>query len=113
MPNTLECVSGYEEGVRTGDLSIVPFANNVSFNGPILEQPIKGKEAVIGFLTEAAKQMSNFHIKQHIIQGEHACTLIEFEAGDTTIEACDYFRVSEGKISEVRVFFDSRLLPQE
>ena len=112
MSNTLQCITRYEEGLRTGDISKIPFHDDVSFYGVEMEQPLRSREAVIEFLSEAAKQMSNFRIKQSIVQGQHACALIEFSVGEATIEGCDYFKISDDRISEVRVYFDSRAWPE-
>ena len=104
MRDTLECVTQYVEAFGTKDFSKVPFDANVTFQGPLLDHPLKGKEAVIEFLTQVTRPMTDLRVKQHIVQGEHACAVIQFRARGMAIEACDYFRVSDNGITEIRVF---------
>ena len=112
MARTLEWITQYMDAFAEKDFSGVPFDADVTFCGPLLDQPLKGRDAVVPFLNDVAKQMSNVRLNQHVVQDEHACAVIQFEAGGNLIKACDYFRVSTDGISEIRVFFDPRpLLP--
>ncbi len=69
---------------------------------------LSGKAEVAAFLTEASRQMIGFKVKQQIVDGDHACALFQFTAAGTVIEGCDYFRVANGGIAEIRAFFDPR-----
>ena len=101
MSNTAECAVRYIEGLQANNFTHVPF------DGPVLEQLV-GRAVVVETLTQVAHQMTDIRVKQQIVQGEHACVLFQFVAAGEVIEVCDYFRVSNGSIVEIRAFFDPR-----
>ena len=107
MLNTAECAVRYIEGLQANNFFHVPFDADVTFDGPVLEQLV-GRAVVVETLTQVAHQMTDIRVKQQIVQGEHACVLFQFVAAGEVIEVCDYFRVSNGSIVEVRAFFDPR-----
>ena len=106
MPDTLECLTRYIDALRSRDFSNVPFDPDVTFEGPLLGKPLKGKDPVVDFLKQVTERVSDIRVKQHVVQGSHACAVFQFRGGfGMVIEACDYFEVSDKGIAEIRVFF--------
>ena len=95
------------EGLQAHNFTQVPFDADVTFDGPVLQQLV-GRAVVVETLTQAAHQMTDIRVKQQTVQQGHACVLFQFVAAGEEIEACDYFRVSNGSIVEIRAFFDPR-----
>jgi hypothetical protein len=102
-------LAAYTDGYKTGDYGRVRFATDVTFEGPLTNGKIVGKPAVQKFLlTVRAKDV---RVKRQIIDGQFACMLADFETTDgTTVPFCEFFRISDGEIAEIRPYFDPRPL---
>ena len=101
-------LDAYVNGYKTGDWARVRFTPDVIFEGP-LKGPIRGESAVRTFLSSVrAKEV---RVKRQIIDGEFACVLADFETIEgTVVPFCEFFRVKDGQIAEIRPYFDPRPL---
>jgi hypothetical protein len=101
-------LDAYVNGYKTGDWGKVRFAADVTFEGP-LKGPIRGESAVRTFLSSVrAKEV---RVKRQIIDGEFACVLADFETTEgTVVPFCEFFRIKDGEIGEIRPYFDPRPL---
>jgi hypothetical protein len=99
-------VERYFEGLRTKDLSRVPFATDVSFESPL--SPRMTGQDVAAFLAGVFPIVKDVRVKQHIVEGEYVATLFDFETIYGTIPAFDCFRVVDGQIAQIRPYFDPR-----
>jgi limonene-1,2-epoxide hydrolase len=101
----------YFTALGTKDVSALPLAQDVVLDGPMVTEPIQGEAGVRAFLARVIPTLKRIGIKHQIIAGENACILIDFETTDgVLIEICDVFKVREGKIFEIRPYFDSHPL---
>jgi len=100
-------VEGYLDGLRNKDLSKVEFASDVTFEGP-LSPKLTGKGAVVEFLTGLFPAIKDVRVKQHIVEGEYVATIFDFDTTFGVIPIFDCFRVSNGKLAQIRPFYDPR-----
>src|SRR4030095_4299110 len=99
-------IDPYVNGYQTGDWGKVRFAADVTFEGP-LKGPIRGESAVRTFLSSV--RAKDVQVKRQIIDGEFACVLADFETTDgVTVPFCEFFRIKDGEIAEIRPYFDPR-----
>lgn len=101
-------LAAYVNGYKTGDWARVRFAADVIFEGP-LKGPIRGESAVRTFLSSV--RAKDVRVKRQIIDGEFVCVLADFEtAQGTVVPFCEFFRIKDGQIAEIRPYFDPRPL---
>jgi hypothetical protein len=101
-------LDAYIDGYRTGEWGKVRFAADVTFEGP-LKGPISGESTVRTFLSTV--RAKDVRVKRQIIDGQFACVLADFETTEGTIVPfCEFFRISDGQIAEIRPYFDPRPL---
>jgi limonene-1,2-epoxide hydrolase len=55
--------------------------------------------------------VKDVHVKQRIIDGEFACVIADLQTkeGDV-VPFCEFFRIVDGRIAEIRPYFDPRPL---
>jgi limonene-1,2-epoxide hydrolase len=106
-PSNTEVVESYLHGLRTKDLSQVPFAADVSFEGPLTPK-MRGVEAVAAFLTTLLPAIKDIRIKRHICQGEFVATEFDFDTIFGVLPVFDCFRVANGQLHEIRPYYDPR-----
>ena len=106
----VEAVESYLNGLKQKDLSKVPFAPDVIFEGPLSPDKLDGRQSLIEFLSGILPIVKDVRIKRRIADGEHVCVLWELETSTppTVIPVCEYFRVSDGLIKEMRPYYDPR-----
>ena len=67
-------VEAYLNGLAKKDLSNVPFAVDITFEGPRVPTLV-GRQSVVGFLTSIMPLLKRIHIKQHLVDGEFVATM--------------------------------------
>ena len=108
---TIDLITRYLNALTTGDFSNELFTPDVSLFTPFMETPVTGKGAVIGALKEISQGVADIKILRFVVEGEFACAIIEFKSKNgVTVEMCDVYRVSDGKLAEMRPYFDPRPL---
>jgi Domain of unknown function (DUF4904) len=101
-------LDAYIDGYRTGEWGKVRFTADVTFEGP-LKGPISGESTVRTFLSTV--RAKDVRVKRQIIDGQFACVLADFETIEGTIVPfCEFLRISDGQIAEIRPYFDPRPL---
>lgn len=103
----IKVVEGYLDGLRKKDLSEVAFAPDVTFESPLSAKLI-GEQAVADFLTGLFPAIRDIRVKQHIVEGEYVATVFDFDTTFGVIPVFDCFRVSNGKLKQIRPFYDPR-----
>ena len=97
-------IESYLEGMRSKDLSNVPFAVDVTFEGPRVAK-LTGRENVIAFLTSILPGIKDIRIKQHIVEGEYVATVFDMETIFGTNRVFDLLHVSDGQLRAVHSFY--------
>jgi hypothetical protein len=107
----VELVDTYIQALKSGDYSSVRFSPSVSFLGPLHDEPLQGKEAVVTFLSEVSSGIKDVRINQYVIDGSDVCIIIDFETnGGAVLPIADYIKMEAGQIVHIRPFFDPRPL---
>jgi limonene-1,2-epoxide hydrolase len=104
-------LEAYASAMKTGDYSNVRFTSDVTFLGPLTNGAIIGEAQVTAFLLKVSAGVKDVHVKQRIIDGEFACVIADLQTkeGDV-VPFCEFFRIVDGRIAEIRPYFDPRPL---
>lgn len=103
----IRVVEGYLDGLRKKDLSEVAFAPDVTFESP-LSPKLNGEQAVAAFLTGLFPAIRDIRVKRHIMEGEYVATVFDFDTTFGVIPVFDCFRITNGKLKEIRPYYDPR-----
>jgi hypothetical protein len=94
----------YLNGLAKKDLSNVPFAEDITFEGPRVPKLI-GRESVVGFLTSMMPFLKRIQIRQHLVDGEFVATMFDMETVNGTDKVVDWLHVSGGQLKGIRSFY--------
>src|SRR5215469_229329 len=97
-------VEAYLNGLAQKDLSNVPFAADVTFEGPRVP-PLIGQQRVVGFLTSILPLVKLIEIQQHLVDGEFVATMFEMETVNGTDKVVDWLHISGGQLKAIRSFY--------
>jgi glyoxylase I family protein len=105
-PN-VEIAESYFRGLGQKDFTHVPFAPDLVFESPLTPR-LSGAKAVREFLEAVFPVIKGVRIQQAIADGDHLAVRFELETTCGAIPACDYLRISNGQIAEIRPYYDPR-----
>lgn len=97
-------VDAYLKGLAGKDISKVPFAMDITFEGPRVP-PLAGREAVVGFLSMIPPAIKDIQIKQHIVEGDYVATVFDMETTDGIDRVFDRIRVVNDELKEIHSFY--------
>jgi hypothetical protein len=100
----IDVVESYLNGLASKDLSSVPFASGITFEGPLMPK-LAGRETIVGFLGSILPLIKGIEIKQHIADGEYVATVFDMETVNGVDHVVDLCRVVDGELAEVRAFY--------
>ena len=102
-------VEAYLKGLVGKDISKVPFAADITFEGPRVP-PLAGREVVVGFLKTILPAVKDIRIKQHIVEGDYVATVFDMEMTDGIDRVFDRIRLLDGEVKEIHSFYYPRPL---
>jgi hypothetical protein len=102
-------VEAYLKGLAGKDISKIPFAMDVTFEGPRVP-PLFGRDVVVGFLTMILPAIRDIQIKQHIVEGDYVATVFDMETTDGIDRVFDCIRVLDGELKAIHSFYYPRSL---
>ncbi len=98
-------VEAYLGGLEGKDLSNVPFAKDVTCEGPLMPK-LTGRETVVGFLTGMVlPTVKGIQVKQHIVEGEYVATIFDLETTQSVMRVCDLLHIAEGELKKIHTFY--------
>jgi limonene-1,2-epoxide hydrolase len=97
-------VESYLKGLASKDLSSVPFAPDVTFEGPQMPK-LAGRETIVGFLTSIFPFIKGIEIKQHIVDGDCVATVVDMETVNGVDHVVDLCLVVGGELKQIRAFY--------
>ena len=100
-------VEAYLDCFETKDLSRVPLAENVTFEGPLVGT-LAGRQSVTAFLAGILPMVKGVHVKQHIVEGNYVATVFDMETVNGVDRVFDLIHVVDGEIAEIRTFYYPR-----
>jgi hypothetical protein len=95
---------GVSERFGRKDISKIPFAANITFEGPRVGKLI-GRNAVVGFLTSILPAVKSVQIKQHIVEGDFVATVFEMETIFGVDQVFDRVHVCDGELKAIHSFY--------
>jgi catechol 2,3-dioxygenase-like lactoylglutathione lyase family enzyme len=107
-PNVaVEVVERYFEALRKGTLMEVPFADDVTFESPMIDR-VTGRGAVVEALKPWLSQVRDVSVHDHLVDGDCVATRFELKTSVGRLEVFGRFKIVNGLLAEIRSFFDSR-----
>jgi len=100
----IDVVESYLKSLASKDLSSVPFASDITFEGPLMPK-LTGRETIVGFLGSILPLIKSIEIKQHIADGEYVATVFDMETVNGVDHVADLCRVVDGELTEIRAFY--------
>jgi len=100
----IAAVESYLKGLASKDLSSVPFASGITFEGPLMPK-LAGRETIVGFLGSILPFIKSIEIKQHIADGEYVATVFDMETVNGVDHVVDLCRIVDGELTENRAFY--------
>jgi hypothetical protein len=97
-------VEAYLDCFATKDLSQVPFAEDVTFEGPRMPK-LTGRATILGFLTQILPTVKGIHVKQHIVEGDYVATVFDMETVNGVDHVFDRINVVDGQIKAIHAFY--------
>ena len=97
-------VESYLNGLARKDLSSVPFAPGITFEGPLMPK-LSGRETIVGFLTSILPFIRGIEIKQHLVDRDFIATLFDMETDNGVDHVVDVCLVAGGELTQVRAFY--------
>ncbi|MBB5062863.1 nuclear transport factor 2 family protein [Granulicella mallensis] len=97
-------VEAYLDCFVTKDLSKVPFAEDVIFEGPRMPK-LTGRPTVFGFLTHILPMVKGIQLKQHIVEGDYVATVFDMETVNGVDHVCDRIHIVGGQIKAIQAFY--------
>ena len=97
-------VEAYLKSFVTKDLSKVPLAEDVTFEGPLMPK-LSGRRTVLGFLNMILPSVKNVLGKQHIVEEEFVATMFDMETVNGTDRVVDWIQIQAGEIKAITVFY--------
>jgi hypothetical protein len=100
-------VEAYLNALRTRDLSLAPFADDLKFEDSVAGKGADAenfKAAIEGFMPA----INNVRVIQHVCEDDYVITHWEVDAVFGIIPILEKFRIRDGKISELIAFYDPR-----
>ena len=97
-------VESYLNGLARKNLTSVPFAPGITFEGPLMPK-LAGRETIIGFLTSILPFIKGIEIKQHIADGDYVATVFDMETVNGVDHVVDLCLVVGGELKQIRAFY--------
>jgi hypothetical protein len=104
-------VDRYFKGLIDKDLTSVPFAANISFEGPLMPK-LTGRDTILGFLNSILPMIKGIQVKQHIVDGDYVVTVLDMETVNGVDHVVDVCLIVNGEIAEVRAFYYPNQVPR-
>jgi hypothetical protein len=88
------------------DFDRIPIGPEYTAQSPLTPK-LTGK-AALDYLRVVAGAVNAIRIEQHIVEGHNVATLFEEDTVNGTLPVFSRFHIEEGRIKDVRVFYDPR-----
>ena len=99
-------VESFLDCIVRKDFDRLPIAPEYTAQSPLT--PKLTGQAALEYLRVVARAVNAIRIEQHIVEGDHVATLFEEDTVNGTLPVFSRFHIEEGRIKDVRVFYDPR-----
>ncbi|HTW67237.1 MAG TPA: nuclear transport factor 2 family protein [Bryobacteraceae bacterium] len=97
-------VETYLDCFATKDLSKVPFAEDATFEGPLVPK-LTGRQTIKGFLASILPMVNGVQLKQHIVEGDYVATVFDMETVHGVDHVFDWIQIVDGEIKAIHTFY--------
>ncbi len=107
----LQIIEAYFDGVYQGDIDNIPLHPDVTFQGTMVPNEIRGEREVRNFLSDVSAAFEDTDVKfiRDIIDGNFVCSEVQLiTSNGKKIDLCDVFEIEDEMIKSVRPYFDPR-----
>ena len=101
-------VESFLNCMASGEVERLPIAPGLTVESPLT--PKLSGEAAMEYVKAVAEDTKSIQVVQHIVEGDHVATLSENETINGPLSVFAKFRIESGRIKDVRVFYDPRLI---
>jgi hypothetical protein len=102
-------VEFFLECIVSKDIDRLPITSDLTAQSP-LTPPLRGA-AAMAYLKTVASAVKRIRCVQHIVEDDHVATFLEEETVQgVSLPIFSKFRIESGRIADVRVFYDARLI---
>ena len=108
MTPNVGAATAFLNAMKNKDLSQAPLAENVSYEGPLSGEPIRGRDHVSRFLGVYLPVINDVRLVRQIAEGDYVATVWQAETSFGPISLVYVFRMEAGKIVEIQAFYDPR-----
>lgn len=117
----LKAIEHFLAGLTSNDFDKMPFADDIVLISPIdPEHPVVGKSAAAEFLRKRVFPripVRRAEVERHLVDGDCVGTLWKATfapagATEVVVPIFDFFRIENGKIRELRPYFDPKPLKE-
>jgi limonene-1,2-epoxide hydrolase len=106
-PN-VAAATAFLNAMKDKDLSRAPLADNISYEGPLSGEPIRGRDRVSRFLGVYLPVINDVRLVRHIADGDYVATVWQAETSFGPVSLVYVFRIEAGMIAEIQAFYDPR-----
>jgi hypothetical protein len=99
-------VESFLDCIVKKDFDRLPIASQYTAQSPLTSK-LTG-HAALDYLRVVARAVNAIRIEQHIVEGNHVATLFEEDTANGTLPVFSRFHIEEGRVKDVRVFYDPR-----
>ena len=97
-------VEAYLDCFRTKDLSKVPLAEDVTFEGPLVPK-LTGRQTIKGFLASILPMVKGIQLKEHIVEGDYVATVFDMETVNWIDHVFEWIQIVDGEIKGIHAFY--------
>src|SRR5580693_5355890 len=97
-------VEAYLDCFATKDLSKVPLAEDVTFEGPLVPK-LTGRQSIKSFLASILPMVNGIQLKQHIVEGDYVATVFDMETVNGVDHVFDWIQIVDGEIKAIHTFY--------
>jgi len=107
-PNLQHAVEELIQALAPDDTARAPLDAEATYDGPLQAEPIRGEAAVREHLAAIAPFLSRVELKRALYDGDSAALVLEIEGvNGVIIEGAEFLRIEDGRIRDIRVYFDT------
>jgi ketosteroid isomerase-like protein len=110
MPDAAEIIERYQRAFGTGDIQTARslLADDLRFRGPIEE--FHSADEYVESVAKLAQIVTGTDVKKVLAEGDDVVTIYDLHTNTPagTSNVAEWATVKNGKIAEMRVFFDAR-----
>ncbi len=108
MTPNVATATAFFDAMKNKDLSQAPLADNVSYDGPLSGEMIRGRDHVSRFLGVYLPVINGVRIVRQIAEGDLVATVWQADTSFGQISIVYVFRLEAAKIAEIEAFYDPR-----